>query len=84
MSCYNYLEMKEIKVKVIWDDEAKVWIATSDDVPGLVTESEDFDTLINKLRVIIPELIEENKLEFGRTGKIKFHIIGERTEILMV
>ena len=76
--------MKEIKVKVIWDDEAKVWIATSDDVPGLVTESEDFDTLINKLRVIIPELIEENKLEFGRTGKIKFHIIGERTEILMV
>ena len=32
----------------------------------------------------IPELIEENKLEFGRAGKIKFHIIGERTEILMV
>jgi len=76
--------MEEIKIKVIWDDEAKVWIATSDDVPGLVTESEDFDTLINKLRVIIPELIEENKLEFGRAGKIKFHIIGERTEILMV
>jgi len=76
--------MEEIKVKVIWDDEAKVWIATSDDIPGLVTESEDFDTLINKLRVIIPELIEENKLEFRRTGKIKFHIIGERTEILMV
>jgi hypothetical protein len=23
-----------------WDEEAKVWVATSDDVPGLATEAE--------------------------------------------
>jgi len=25
-------------VRAEWDEEAKVWVATSDDVPGLVTK----------------------------------------------
>ena len=28
-------------VRAEWDEEAKVWVATSDDVPGLVTEAEE-------------------------------------------
>lgn len=44
-------------VKMMWDDEAKVWIATSDDVPGLVLESESLDTLVNKVKIAIPELL---------------------------
>jgi len=27
-------------VKAIWDEEARVWVATSDGVPGLATEAE--------------------------------------------
>lgn len=49
-------------VRVTWDDEAKVWVAVSDDVPGLVTEAADIDVLIKKLRVTIPELLEANGL----------------------
>ncbi len=44
-------------IKMVWDGEASVWIATSDNVPGLVLESESFDNLIRKVRSSIPELL---------------------------
>ena len=44
-------------VKLIWDDEAQVWITDSGDVPGLFLESESFDELIGKVRVATPELL---------------------------
>ena len=43
-----------------WDAEAAVWIATSEDVPGLVLESGSFDALIERVRYAVPELIELN------------------------
>ena len=49
-----------ILVRAEWDPEAGVWVATSDDVPGLVTEAETPDELQRKLRVMIPELLELN------------------------
>ncbi len=45
-----------------WDEEAGVWTATSDDVPGLVLEADSYDELVEKLKVAIPELAELNKL----------------------
>lgn len=48
------------QIKLIWDNEAAVWIAASDDVPGLVLESESFDTLVERVRHAVPELIEMN------------------------
>ena len=50
----------EFTVKAIWDAEASVWVAESDDVPGLVTEAETLEALLAKLRVLIPELLEAN------------------------
>ncbi len=50
----------EYKIKFIWDEEAGVWIATSDDVPGLVLESGSFDALVERVRYAIPELLELN------------------------
>ena len=41
-----------------WDDEARVWIATSEDIPGLVLESGSVDALIERVRVAAPELLE--------------------------
>jgi len=29
-----------IQIKALWDEESGVWVATSDDVPGLVTEAQ--------------------------------------------
>lgn len=48
------------KILANWDNEAAVWIAESEDVPGLVTEADSIDGLIAKLKVMIPELLEAN------------------------
>ena len=53
------------QVSAMWDPEAEVWVATSDDVPGLVTEAESHDALVAKLRVMIPELLEANGYSDG-------------------
>ncbi|MGH7844165.1 MAG: DUF1902 domain-containing protein [Candidatus Binatia bacterium] len=52
--------MEQITVKAVWDDEAKVWVAESDDVPGLITEAPSPDALSTKLAILIPELLEAN------------------------
>jgi len=58
----KYADKKEIKIKAMWDTEAEVRIAVSDDVPGLVTEAETSKQLVRKLRILIPELLEANGL----------------------
>lgn len=50
----------ELLIKMTWDPEACVWIAESDDVPGLVLESGSFDALIERLRYAVPELLALN------------------------
>ncbi len=44
-----------------WDSVADVWIATSDDIPGLVLESGSYDALLERVRFAVPELLELNK-----------------------
>ena len=51
----------EYIVNLMWDNEAGVWIATSDDVKGLVLESGSLDALIERVRFAIPELLALNK-----------------------
>lgn len=51
----------EYKVNFTWDEEADVWIAQSDDIPGLVLEGGSLDALIERVRFAAPELIELNK-----------------------
>lgn len=37
-----------------------MWVAESDDMPGLVTESPTLEALGAKLRTLVPELLAEN------------------------
>lgn len=55
-----FRKSRKYHVVARWDDEARVWVATSDDVPGLVTEAATQAELAAKLKVMIPELLEEN------------------------
>ena len=50
----------EYVINFFWDSDANVWIATSDDVPGLVLESGSFDALLERTRMTIPELLALN------------------------
>jgi predicted RNase H-like HicB family nuclease len=61
-------------VRVDWDPEAKVWVADSDDVPGLATEAETVDALMAKLEVMIPELLELNG--WPDQDEVPFELLG--------
>ena len=50
----------EYTANLQWDPEAAVWIATSDDITGLVLESGSVDALIERVRYAVPELLELN------------------------
>jgi predicted RNase H-like HicB family nuclease len=71
--------MTEYHVTAFWDDEAKVWVAASDDVPGLATEAETVEALLDKLRAMIPELLELSGCPAG-VG-IPFHLRTERSDV---
>ena len=57
-----------------WDSEAGVWVAESDDVPGLVAEAESPNSLREKLRVLIPELLELNGVLQKKSGPVQFSV----------
>ena len=56
--------VREITINSIWDSEAKVWVATSEEVPGLVIEADTLDGIIEEARSLVPELLRLN----GVTG----------------
>jgi hypothetical protein len=67
----------ELLIKLTWDPDACVWIAESDDVPGLVLESGSFDALIERVRYAVPELLELN----GATNTpVQLRMVSERCE----
>lgn len=74
-------ERKPLLIRATWDDEASVWVATSEDVPGLVTEAPSLDALVPKLKAMIPELLDANG--FGDVGDqdIPFKLVSELYEI---
>lgn len=59
-------------VNMNWDDEAMVWIATSDDVPGLALESGSLDALMERVRYAIPELLHLNSDSKNKSIPIMF------------
>ena len=46
-----------MKIKTVYDPEAKVWIATSPDVPGLILEGPSKEKLVQRAQDAAQELI---------------------------
>jgi Domain of unknown function (DUF1902) len=70
-------------VQADWDPQAEVWVATSEDVLGLATEAATIEALTEKLRVMIPELLEANHLlPRDRPGEVAFELTGHRQELV--
>ena len=72
--------MAPYHVRAEWDEEAAVWVASSEDVPGLATGADTLEALIDKLQIVIPELLEENGLLSQGVNEVPFSITAERTE----
>ena len=67
----------EYTIHFIWDEDAQVWVATSDDIAGLVLESGSFDALLERVRHAVPELLDLNKIP-KKTLSLSF--VSERHE----
>lgn len=65
-----------LEIRAERDDEAQVWVATSDDVPGLCVEADTFEKLVKKAADLTPELLELNHVEIE--GPASLRIIAER------
>jgi len=52
-------------VKLLWDDESSRWHCESDDIPGLLLESNSCDALIERIRLAAPEMLELNSNYLG-------------------
>lgn len=75
----------KFQIQAFWDSEAQVWVATSDDIPGLATEASTLEFLTQKLRDMIPELVTLNKiLPTNYVGSISFDLISYRQELIDV
>jgi predicted RNase H-like HicB family nuclease len=78
------MESLTYHVRADWDGEAGVWVATSDDVPGLATEAATIEELTDRLRTMIPELLEANDLlvSASRHTSIAFELTTHRQELV--
>jgi len=66
-----------VVVNATWDHDAKVWVATSEDVAGLATEAPTQADLVKKLKVMVPELLDANGYPDGDDVPVK--LLGECT-----
>ncbi len=70
--------MKPLFIRAEWDDEARVWVVVDSDVPGLATEADTLEALIDKLKAMVPELLEANHVNLG--GEVPFELLTRRFE----
>jgi len=73
------MSKKPLFVRAEWDEEAHVWVATSDDVLGLATEEDTLEGLVEKLKIMIPDLLDANGVE--QEYEVPFEILTRRFEI---
>jgi hypothetical protein len=73
---------KPYVVHAEWDEQAKVWIATSNDVPGLCCEDATLEGLVDTVVALVPDLLVANHvLEASQIAEVPVHVIAERHAI---
>jgi hypothetical protein len=63
-----------------WDPEAKVWVATSSDIPGLVIQGKNKNEIVEKLRVVSPALVETG---IDRGDEFEIHFLRQREKLVV-
>lgn len=71
---------KALFIRAEWDDEAQVWVATSDDVPGLATEAATLEALSAKLEILVPELLDANS--YAADTEVPFELLARKFSVI--
>lgn len=76
--------MREYKINLLWDKDTSVWVATSmdEEISGLILESDSLDALIERIKIVVPELIELNEKQNQTTINIVFDM--KRSEMVVL
>ncbi len=79
------MNQNTFQIDAFWHADVAVWVATSEDVPGLTTEADSLDALQQKLRVMVPELLMLNQvIAADFRGTISFELISHKQETIEV
>lgn len=70
-----------LSVQAQWDAEAGVWVARSDDVPGLVAEAASLDDLFRELQTLVPELLSLNGISDGERQSFRLVAVNDKAGI---
>ena len=77
------MSLSKIEVNADWDAEAMVWVATSDDVPGLVSEAETLEDLQKTLIIMVSELLEANGILVDPDiREIPLNLVAHREQLI--
>ncbi|MDP2051941.1 MAG: DUF1902 domain-containing protein [Cypionkella sp.] len=66
-----------IIVRATWDEEARVWVATSTDIAGLVVEADSLEALKDRVTGAIADLLDANGYSGGLT-EIPVHLMADQ------
>jgi Domain of unknown function (DUF1902) len=61
-----------VRISAEYDEEAKVWVAQSDDIP-LVTEADTVEQLLAKIPGLIQDLVEDGDTRDNIPFRLNFH-----------
>ncbi len=66
--------MKTFSVTAHWDQQAGVWWADSEEIPGLTVQAESLEMLDNTVRDLAPDLL---RLNLGVEEPVEIKLIHE-------
>jgi predicted RNase H-like HicB family nuclease len=69
----------EYTIFLAWDGEAGVWFCTSEDIPGLILESNSVEALMERVKLAAPELLEMSGAE---SRNIRLTFKAERSVVV--
>ena len=70
------------RVEAEWDDEARLWITTSDDIPGLCVEVSTLEELTAVVVELAPTLLVANGLLTEAAREVPLVIAAERHAVV--
>jgi len=73
------MRIHPVFIRAEWDEEAAVWVATSDDVPGLATGAASIEALSDKLGDLVPELLALSG--YVVAGEIAYEVLARKRPI---
>ena len=74
----NRNSKKALRVNALWDDEVGIWSASSKDVAGLAIEATTKEVLIERLKTVIPELLELNHTKSNQLPHVELVVKGHQ------